>query len=99
MELQAIKGPRVYDVDESSVKDYLSRGFLIYEDGKLKYGTPEKTITQEEYDAIVAERDELQKQLESVSADTVPKEEHEKVLQSLEKAKADIKKLKEAAKA
>ncbi|MBY5033894.1 hypothetical protein K6V78_02200 [Streptococcus gallolyticus] len=69
MALKAIKGARVYDIDESAVNDFVGRGFEVYEDGKLKYGE---------------------------SIDKVSKEEHEKVLADLKKAKAEIKKLKEA---
>lgn len=69
MALKAIKGARVYDIDESAVNDFVGRGFEVYEDGKLKYGE---------------------------SIDKVSKKEHEKVLADLKKAKAEIKKLKEA---
>lgn len=69
MALKAIKGARVYDIDESAVNDFVGRSFEVYEDGKLKYGE---------------------------SIDKVSKEEHEKVLADLKKAKAEIKKLKEA---
>ena len=38
MALKAIKGARVYDIDESAINDFVGRGFEVYEDGELKYG-------------------------------------------------------------
>ena len=50
MVLKAIKGARVYDIDESAINDFVGRGFEIYEDGELKYGESVDKVSKEEYE-------------------------------------------------
>lgn len=58
MVLKAIKGARVYDIDESAINDFVGRGFEIYEDGELKYGESVDKVSKEEYEKVL---DDLKK--------------------------------------
>lgn len=58
MVLKAIKGARVYDIDESSINDFVGRGFEVYEDGELKYGESVDKVSKEEYEKVL---DDLKK--------------------------------------
>jgi hypothetical protein len=58
MVLKAIKGARVYDIDESAIKDFVGRGFEVYEDGELKYGGSIDKVSKEEYEKVL---DDLKK--------------------------------------
>nr|DAU42483.1 MAG TPA: hypothetical protein [Caudoviricetes sp.] len=58
MALKAIKGARVYDIDESAINDFVGRGFEIYEDGELKYGESVDKVSKEEYEKVL---DDLKK--------------------------------------
>lgn len=58
MVLKAIKGARVYDIDESAINDFVGRGFEIYEDGELKYGESVDKVSKEEYEKAL---DDLKK--------------------------------------
>lgn len=65
MALKAIKGARVYDIDESAINDFVGRGFKIYEDGELKYGKSVDKVSKEEYEKVLADlkdaKDEIKK--------------------------------------
>lgn len=65
MVLKAIKGARVYDIDESAINDFVGRGFGIYEDGELKYGESVDKVSKEEYEKVLADlkdaKDEIKK--------------------------------------
>lgn len=58
MILKAIKGARVYDIDESAINDFVGRGFEVYEDGELKYGGSIDKVSKEEYEKVL---DDLKK--------------------------------------
>ena len=58
MVLKAIKGARVYDIDESAINDFVGRGFEVYEDGELKYGGSIDKVSKEEYEKVL---DDLKK--------------------------------------
>ena len=58
MVLKAIKGARVYDIDDSAINDFVGRGFEVYEDGELKYGESVDKISKEEYEKVL---DDLKK--------------------------------------
>ena len=58
MVLKAIKGARVYDIDESAINDFVGRGFEVYEDGELKYGESVDKVSKEEYEKVL---DDLKK--------------------------------------
>lgn len=58
MVLKAIKGARVYDIDESAINDFVGRGFKVYEDGELKYGESVDKVSKEEYEKVL---DDLKK--------------------------------------
>ena len=55
MVLKAIKGARVYDIDESAINDFVGRGFEVYEDGELKYGGSVDKVSKEEHEKVLAE--------------------------------------------
>lgn len=58
--MKAIKGNKLYRVDETSKKAYLSQGFDIYEDsGKLLEKSPTATVPYSEYAALKAENEKL----------------------------------------
>nr|DAR77392.1 MAG TPA: hypothetical protein [Caudoviricetes sp.] len=65
MALKAIKGARVYDIDESAINDFVGRGFEIYEDGEFKYGKFVDKVSKEEYEKVLADlkdaKDEIKK--------------------------------------
>ena len=53
--MKAIKDNKVYTVDESSKKDYLARGFDIYDDnGKCVQRSSSSTVSRKEYDELLA---------------------------------------------
>lgn len=58
MALKAIKGARVYDIDESAINGFVGRGFEVYEDGELKYGESVDKVSKEEYEKVL---DDLKK--------------------------------------
>ena len=58
MVLKAIKGARVYDINESAINDFVGRGFEVYEDGELKYGGSIDKVSKEEYEKVL---DDLKK--------------------------------------
>lgn len=58
MVLKAIKGARVYDIDDSAINDFVGRGFEVYENGELKYGESVDKISKEEYEKVL---DDLKK--------------------------------------
>ncbi len=69
--MKAIKDNKVYTVDGSSVKDYLARGYDIYEDnGKLIERSPSSTVSRREYDELLAKYNAL---AEKTAADGTPK--------------------------
>lgn len=58
--MKAIKGNKVYSVDETTKKQYLSQGYDIYDDsGKLIEKSPSATVPYSEYAAVKAELDKL----------------------------------------
>lgn len=59
MALKAIKGARVYDIDESAVNDFVGRSFEVYEDGKLKYGESIDKVSKEEHEKVLADLKKL----------------------------------------
>lgn len=58
--MKAIKGNKVYTVDETSKKAYLSQGYDIVDDnGKLLQKSPSATVPYSEYAALKAENEKL----------------------------------------
>lgn len=58
--MKAIKNNKVYTVDETTKKQYLSQGYDIYNDGgKLLEKSPSATVPYSEYSAVKAELDKL----------------------------------------
>lgn len=67
--LKAIKGNKVYTVDEVSKKSYLSQGFDIIDDGgDIIEHSPVATVPYSEYAKIIAENEVLQSQLAAGSS-------------------------------
>lgn len=62
--MKAIKGNKVYTVDEVSMKSYLSQGFDIVDDsGDIIEHSPVATVPYSEYAKVIAENEVLQSQL------------------------------------
>ena len=58
--MKAIKGNKVYTVDETSKKAYLSQGYDIVDDnGKLLEKSPSATVSYSDYAALKAENEKL----------------------------------------
>ena len=62
--MKAIKGNRVYKVNEGNKKIYTAQGFDIVDDnGKVIEASPVKTVPYAEYAALKAEYEDLKKSL------------------------------------
>ena len=58
----AVKGNKVYTVDEVTKKDYLSQGYDITDDeGNIIERTPSCTVPYSEYEKVKAELEKLKK--------------------------------------
>lgn len=64
--MKAIKGNKVYTIDETSKRAYLSQGYdIIDESGDIIEHSPSATVPYSEYAKIIAENEVLQAQLAS----------------------------------
>ena len=62
--MKAIKGNKVYAVDEVSKKDYLAQGYDITDDsGDIIEHNPTATVPYAEYAKVIAENEVLQSQI------------------------------------
>lgn len=62
--MKAIKGNKVYTVDEISKKAYLSQGYDIIDDsGDIIEHSPTATVPYAEYAKVIAENEVLQSQI------------------------------------
>ncbi|MDO5547950.1 MAG: hypothetical protein Q4F79_05620 [Eubacteriales bacterium] len=62
--MKAIKGNRVYTIDETQQAGYVSRGFdIVNDDGTVIQNGRGKTVPYDQYAAVVAERDALEAQV------------------------------------
>ena len=61
--MQARKGNKVYQIDETQAKQYANQGFDIYEGKKLVKHATGKSVPIEEYERVCAELEALKKQL------------------------------------
>ena len=67
--MKAIKENKVYTVDETSKKSYLSQGYDIVDDsGDIIEHSPTATVPYAEYAKVIAENEVLQSQLAAVSS-------------------------------
>lgn len=67
--MKAIKGNKVYTVDETSKKAYLSQGYDIIDDsGDIIEHNPAATVPYSEYAKVIAENEVLQSQLAAASS-------------------------------
>lgn len=58
--MKAIKGNKVYTVNETSKKMYLSQGYdIVDDDGKLLEKSPSATVSYSEYVTVKAELEKL----------------------------------------
>lgn len=69
--MKAVKGNKVYTVDEVSKKDYLAQGYDITDDEfNVIERSPTATVPYREYEKVVKENEQLRAELE---ADKDPK--------------------------
>ena len=67
--MKAIKGNKVYTVNETSKKSYLSQGYDIIDDsGDIIEQSPVSTVPYSEYAKVIAENEVLQSQLAAASS-------------------------------
>lgn len=67
--MKAIKGNKVYSVDEISKKSYLSQGYDIIDDsGDIIEHSPVSAVPYSEYAKVIAENEVLQSQLAAASS-------------------------------
>lgn len=64
--MKAVKGNKVYTVDEQTKEDYIKAGFdIVNEEGKIiQYGIG-KTISMDKYNALKDECEKLKKEVEN----------------------------------
>lgn len=66
--MKAVKGNKVYTVDEVSKKDYLAQGYDITDDNfNVIERSPSATVPYREYDKVVKENEQLRAELEAAS--------------------------------
>ena len=61
---KAKKENKIYNIDESQMKEYLDRGYDVYENDKLYKRSPKTKVTYAEYEKVVEENKELRAELE-----------------------------------
>ncbi len=66
--MKAIKGNKVYTVDETTKKTYLNQGFDIYAEGKPIEKSPSSTVPYEQYAALQAENTILKAEIEKLKS-------------------------------
>lgn len=66
--MKAVKGNKVYTVDEASKKDYLAQGYDITDDEfNVIERSPTATVPYREYEKVVKENEQLRAELEAAS--------------------------------
>ncbi len=66
--MKAVKGNKVYTVDEVSKKDYLAQGYDITDDNfNVIERSPSATVPYREYDKVVKENEQLRAELDAAS--------------------------------
>ena len=66
--MKAVKGNKVYTVDEVSKKDYLAQGYDITDDNfNVIERSPSATVPYREYEKITKENEQLRAELEAAS--------------------------------
>lgn len=66
--MKAVKGNKVYTVDEVSKKDYLAQGYDITDDEfNVIERSPTATVPYREYEKVVKENEQLRAELEAAS--------------------------------
>lgn len=64
--MKAVKGNKVYTVDEVSKKDYLAQGYDITDDNfNVIERSPSATVPYREYDKVVKENEQLRAELDA----------------------------------
>lgn len=64
--MKAVKGNKVYTVDELSKRDYLAQGYDITDDNyNVIERSPTATVPYREYEKVVKENEQLRAELES----------------------------------
>ncbi len=65
--MKAVKGNKVYTVDEVSKKDYLAQGYDITDDNfNVMERSPTATVPYREYEKAVQEAEKLRAELEAL---------------------------------
>lgn len=77
--MKAIKGNKVYQIDEPQKKDYQDRGFDILDDNDkvIAYGRG-KTVPYDTYETLKRENESLKTENETLKAKTAETSEPEK---------------------
>lgn len=66
--MKAVKGNKVYTVDEVSKKDYLAQDYDITDDNfNVIERSPSATVPYREYDKVVKENEQLRAELDAAS--------------------------------
>lgn len=64
--MKAVKGNKVYTVDEVSKKNYLAQGYDITDDNfNVIERSPSATVPYREYDKVVKENEQLRAELDA----------------------------------
>lgn len=72
--MRAVKGNKVYTIDESQKSHYQDAGFdIVDDDGEIVAYGKGKTVSYDEYEALKAENEALKEKL--AKAEDVPKPE------------------------
>ena len=72
--MRAVKGNKVYTIDESQKSHYQDAGFdIVGDDGEIVAYGKGKTVSYDEYEALKAENEALKEKL--AKAEDVPKPE------------------------
>lgn len=81
--LKAVKGNKVYKIDETAKKRYLEDGYDIYEDKKLIESSPKKEVKYADYE-------KLEKELKAVKENANSNEELVKANEELTQKVAEL---------
>lgn len=66
---KAKKENKIYNINESQIKEYLDQGYDIYKDGELYKRSPKTKVTYAEYEKVVKENEMLKEEIEKLKAE------------------------------
>lgn len=71
--LKAVKANKVYTINETAKKNYLSQGYDIYDEkGRLVEKSPVSTVSHEAYSRLEAENKKLKSELAELKKQVKP---------------------------